>query len=393
MKQTQIYRAAVAYGAYKVASWAWNKWSGSSNQEEDIVNNEASSSRNLNHSSRRMKQKSRRNFMRKRKRSIHQCYFETMRASQEFMGSLRQTIESHTDYSNETKRLKQIRKKSIENGVVDQEDLWRVIKIKSMTRMVATLYVNTMLYLLLTVQIHVLGGCMFRDNQRSQSNEHDTFASGVNDQNNRKITELNQSKTITKDTHAAVLMQTHNFFSEVGIVELLNKIQSVVEKSTEKWITIKQSNNQLGVISSNDMTSTIKAIRCIETDGIIFDFFTISQQENGSQNQLENNLIDETFDISESPLFEESLSDCLQSSFQLLDSQLRSHLFQDQDTIHLVHVFGKLKKITNMFYETPQSRDDGQVWWDDEQVSFPNMYIQDMDRLETLKELGDVSFN
>lgn len=384
----------MAYGAYKVASWAWNKWSGSSNEEEDVVNNNEALSHNHSNpfspssSSKRMNHKTRRNFMRKRKRSIHQCYLETMHALDEFMGSLRQTIEAHTDYSNETKRLKQIRKKSTEiGGVVDQEALWRVIKIKSITRMLATLYVNTMLYLLLTVQIHVLGGCIFRENQHSQN-------SGVNDEIYENNTELDPSKKITKDTHAAVLMQTHKFFSEGGIVELLNKIQSVVAKSTEKWITIKQSNHELGEISNSDISVAIKAIRSIETDGTIFDFFTTSQQENQSQNnQFENSLIDETFDITESPVFEEALSDCLQTSFQLLDSQLQSHLFQDKDTIHLVHVFGKLKKITNMFYETPQSRDDGQVWWDDEQVTFPNMYIQDMDRLETLKELGDVSFN
>ncbi len=311
------------------------------------------------------------------------------------MHSLRQSIESQTDYSHETKRLKQLRKKNKdEMSVIEQEKLWKVIKIKSMTRIIATLYVNTMLLLLLTVQIHVLGGCMFHESQNNEDEDESTSvttaaaAVATADDDN----DVQQNHLVTKDTHIAVLMQTYNFFFESGILKLLEKVKLAVEKATESWITIEEP-NELGIISSHDFTTAIHIVRSIENEGIILDFVFPSRKNDESQRGLEKSLIDETFDIMESPVFDEAIRDCLQTSFQVLESQLQSHLFNGNDTIHLVHVFGKLKKITNNFYEKPQSFNEEQIICWDEQIHFPNIFVQAMDRLESLKELGDVSFN
>ena len=69
--------------------------------------------------------------------------------------------------------------------------------------------------------------------------------------------------------------------------------------------------------------------------------------------------------------------------------------------VHLAHVFGKLKKVANTIFEQSmmgRGDDEGEtieMLWSENynDVNYPNIYLQAMDRIHTLKELGDVSFN
>ena len=53
-----------------------------------------------------------------------------------------------------------------ERSIWDKEQrLWNYVKNKSVTRLVATIYAHTVIFLVLTVQVNLLGGRLLREEQ------------------------------------------------------------------------------------------------------------------------------------------------------------------------------------------------------------------------------------
>lgn len=440
-----VTKAITAYGVYKVGAWAWNKWQSPNKSDEDEDGVEAgyeyghqrhdhvNQHQYQNSATTRKNRIDSRKFMRKRKHQLHRCRLETMSTLDNFMNTLKSSIESETDFSKQTKKLKQIRKKTgnkgkqgdkgekdktqhneqdlnKENHVIDQETLWNEIKIRSMTRLFSSLYAHTIMYLLLTVQIHLLGGRIFREiideinkpETMSNMNNNDNNSSDNGNGNNENTGGGHHpNTTIDVSVHKAVLMQTYEYFFEKGIVTLMEKLTILVEKETKKWVTMSVESG-LGIVTIDDFMSTIDRIRSIERGNLFVDFIIPSQSQDGKDggegededNELVKDIIDETLDIMESPVFEEATQECLNLSFDTMKEQLQSNIFcGDKNSIPLVNIFGKLKKITNTIYEEPQEFNEEEQLWGDNAIKFPTIYVKAMDRLNTLKELGDISFN
>jgi len=384
-------RAAVVYGTYKIASWAWKQWGpGAANntkEEENIHNNAFTMDRNT----------SKRKYIRRRRYQLLKCYQETMNTVHAFMSTLKPTIESKTDFSSQTKRLKQIRKSRKEEGIQDHHDdiikseqivLWNDIKIKSLVRLFTSLYVHSVLYLLLTVQVNLLGGIIFRNND----------SSNISLEASR--TEIDKDR-VDEATHKDVLMRTFEHFFDIGIDKILDSLTTTIEKETRTWVAI-QSDNRLGTVTKSEFMSLVDKIRDIEKSISFVDLISSTETQNSNADNLDSandvhlvkRIIDETLDIVESPVFEEAKHECFDLSFETMKKSLHSNLFRDNsDSIHLVHLFGKLKSTTNIFYEQSQCNGEMELMWSENQVKFPNIYLSLLDKLDIVKELGDVSFN
>lgn len=355
----------------------------------------------ISNSTGRIRKNSRR-IIRKRRQQLFKCGIETLGALESFMDTLKSSIESKTDFSRETKKLKQMRKKKSAATVLDkdteenrdddndsaiskQERLWKEIQVQSMTRMICSVYVHTVLYLLLTAQIHLLGGYIFRDNIKTENEEE------VNSTNNHEPNVIGMDVSV----HKAVLMKTYEYFFDKGIVRLLGKVKAAVQRETQGWVTIS-SESGLGSISLDDFMQTIDKIREIEGDNLFLDMIRPYEEdaENEAHHSLAKSIIDETLDVMESPVFEEATQESLNVSFDITKSQLHTDLFNnDQKSTLFVHAFGKLKKITNVLYEKPRPSNEVEELFCENTVKFPNIYAMEMYNLDILKELGDISFN
>ena len=123
-------------------------------------------------------------------------------------------------------------------------------------------------------------------------------------------------------------------------------------------------------------------------------------------------ILEETWDILESPAFEAAEKECLNVTFRNLAQGGWGGVFKvasddngdcsDVLSMHLplASVLTQMKKVVNTFYTKPKSVDDSALYeWDISLVeernlpSYSNVHLSLMDKLSAVKELGDVSFN
>jgi len=382
-------KALAAYGAAKLVGWAWTKYRSEDTEDnqnenfelhDDNINlNQPLSAVHQQHNANVRDHQSRRNLMRKRRHQVNKCYLETIVTLETFMNhKLKQIIEKNLDFSTQTKQLKEMKKSKqiIEKSGVIKEKLWDDIKVKSITRMFSTIYAHTLLTLTLTIQIHLLGGRIFRDKLDSRNRNGPSEESCDYDY-----------------THKVVLMNTFEYFFENGVLQLIAELEAFVENETEHWVVL--SGDDLGSVTMQDFSSITVKIRSIERKNTFVDFFFPMNQAR-AVDELQQNIIDEVLDIMESPVFLEAKDECLSLSFETMKVNGWAKLFRDESSPELlVNLVGQLKKVTNTFYEAPSVSNSEleQMIWAENPMKFPNPYIKGMDRLESLKELGDISFN
>ena len=386
-------KALAAYGAYKIASWAWTKLGKDADDEEDFTQNEHASPHN---SPRRQNHHSSKAFMRKRQAQLHKCNRETITTLGTFLNAMKSSVESLSDYSQHTKILKKMRAGNVtsESGHGDsdcdvnpsKQELWNEIKTQSVTRMISTVYAHTILTLLLTVQINLLGGRIFREKLDPGDAGHSNLAQGGDTEGTGE-----DSKG---GTSHQVLMQTYEYFFQHGLKALVDDIRKVVQAETEEWEVVKkEEEHSVGSITLQQFDDGIHRIRQALED-ISFGQY-ICQFDDTVENEEVRLIMDETLDIIESPVFEISLMNVVNVTFDILRDKGYSTLFGDGDATEpqpLVQIVTKLKRISNSFYSSPDESTEDR-WAEKPMSSYPNVYLFHLDRIESVKELGDVSFN
>mmetsp|Transcript_25813 Transcript_25813/g.38158 ORF Transcript_25813/g.38158 Transcript_25813/m.38158 type:complete len:506 (+) Transcript_25813:84-1601(+) len=478
-------KALAAYGAYKIGSWAWNQLSSDDTsicreEEEEEASrpddnsycdgefeiqdhpSEPEPSSNLSKPqqekptiARRRNHHNSRLFMRSRRARLQKCSRETISTIGSFLNSLKGSIDSLTDISTQAKKLKQLRKTnsneiSDNNDVLSKQELWNEIKVKSIARMISSVYAHSIMTLIMTVQIHLLGGKIFREQFDADSNADTsarTESAGDNDESQQdETTNISQS-------HQEVLMQTYEYFFQKGLNLLVHDIEEIVQKELEDWevlVVKKYDNNDdatsTGTNSNRDEVSVassgvdalgridfitfeqgIQSIR--DTFEVKFSEDVESLRSSSSQqaptplvrymldfdySEMTTNdsnivkfIMDETLDIIESPVFDVARKDAMDLSFQVLRDRGYSGLFfagekeGEQKTaddfksreVPLANIITKLKKnSSNTLYSSPDTKTEDE-WADRPMSTYPNIYLYHLDRIECLKELGDVSFN
>lgn len=352
--------ALAAYGAYKFTSWVWNKVT------DESENHSASAHRGQTQS-----------YMRQRRQQIAKCRKEVITTSSSFLNTLKLRVDSLTDVSQETKLLKQIRSGQVEE--VSQEDLWDTIKVRSITRMIATAYAHTILALVLNVQIHLLGGKIFRKKIEARGDEADFIEKEDDNKENY---------------HQQVLVYTLEYFFDEGLNALVQDLQAKVEKYFEAYEVMNEDSRSVKVINLQEFDDAVSKVKS-DFEQVSFIQYICEFDGKASTASMEEVqfILDETLDVLDSPSFEIAKEELLEKTMKGLHDEYKI-LFQgdgDEGSKPVVTIVTKLKKICTSFYKSPEERSED-TFIDIPMSAYPSKYLYFMDRMNSVRELGDFSF-
>ena len=365
---TLVTTAVVGYGAYKLADWVWNEHLSPKKTPEESSGKEHETAVSKNPERWKI-----------RRQRLTRCRDETTMALEGFLGTLRDAIEARTSTTSETKLLKELR---IQRDQLDphirktqEEQLWNTIKIKSVTKMMVTAYAHTILFLVLTVQVNLLGGRLFEEQMR---NDGETMASD-------RMTSYQQS-------HRFVLTHTYEYFFAQGLDSLLSTVESAVADILGPWNVMDRSALNISRETLDDAITRIRQV--VEgRKGRSLMRFLMPPSANldvPMNDALASSILDETWDLLESPVLMDAQKDCLNATFSHMKMAHWGNIFSGGadtpqraatpwTTKPLAHVLTQLKTTTNSFYQKEENKN--------------NPYCSQMEMLPSLLELGDVSFN
>ena len=209
------------------------------------------------------------------------------------------------------------------------DDLWNEIYVQTITRYLSTAYAHTLLFLMSTLQIHYLGGKMFRKE------------------------DINEEQSI--------LVESHQYMLQQGLPLLVPIIRRTVEKLISEW---------------KSTTTLTKA----EVGSILQQ--AQQQLENGNNTKYSRNWIrfvlpdvtvDQLWDIATSPVWEDAQHQLIKETIKTsYSSQQHQDKASEEEQIPVAKHMAPLKKACKNI-----SVDENYTQW----ISLPTMY-----------ELGDISF-
>jgi peroxin-3 len=297
------------------------------------------------------------------------CREETAKALVGFLATARRVLDEATDTSAATKQLKELRAAAAllktENSNIDsneqQERLWNEVKRKSVARLIATAYALSILFLVLSVQVHLLGGRLFR--VQGSDDAKDDIAS----------------------RHEFVLTHLFESFFETGIERLVRAVERAVEQCWSDCNVLDPAFLEMNIQTIDRLLQKVRFQ--VESETNLLSFLLSDQHSSESSNNViadstATTILDETWDLLESPVFADAQRHCLDTTFTVLKEQHWGTIFgTDGTTLQpLATVLTKLKKTSKTFYE-PSS------------LGSTNSYVAVIQTLSSVVELCDVSFN
>merc|ERR1739844_762588 len=108
-------------------------------------------------------------------------------------------------------------------------------------------------------------------------------------------------------------------------------------------------------MTEDDFLKEMSRIRLIiETRGDL-EKMIILENNSGDKNEVTDRharvLLDETWDMIESPLFAYAMKDCIEVSFRLMRMDLTPTVFKGSEDLPLAQILTRLKYLLNGFYE------------------------------------------
>lgn len=440
---------------------------------------------------------------------MRKSQLETVSTLSNFLPTMQSIIEKQTKTTFETRELKRIRRQkqkvkssstaaSSTNNIQDstsnnnisqysEQELWDKIKIKTMTRLLSSLYGHTLLYMVLIVQIHLLCGRIYylQDVNSLDNNMATSVGTPPNESEFDNDTSNHQHHHTSK-VHKMVLTKTYDYFFTKGLPMLIEAIQESASHRLQDWHVLQTSAKEgrvnasgeqdvtvadtsdtneecdtpsndassreenekpsLGFLSEIEMDDALNQIRKdieehpqnkdSDLDITIFISnliqFVIPQEkksnedcdDNESGNGIEedvkdqepqhlaNFILDETWDILESPQFSVAEHHLLNETFRMLKEDGWGLIFHEplllssenasaaltsaDEGIPIANVITKLKKVVNTFYEVNQ-RDtefhDEWLLYRANDNRYPNIYVESLERVPILNELRKDCFH
>ena len=364
--------AVAAYGTYRLAKFAWDTyWQ----VEDDIGNGEEERNGDQEETAILFENNLCVGDDVKRMR-MQRCKVEASKALMDFLPSLKVCIENLecANFSECVRDLKAIRRRkkevkdsddsngddSIDGERERERELWDIIKVRSMTKHMCACYSFTIMFLLLNVQVHLLGGQNVRNRvmkKRDEENECDFHA--LND-NNDPIARI----------HHRVLKRTYDYFFKNGVPLLANDI----EKALSKNISDLDMRSVTG-ISKELFENTVKnARRDFELREGVLQYIIQDEDNLESDDSVVQYILDETWDIIESISFMTALNECMDILFHLAHENLT--IFDKKSTNSeyqepsLAQIVAQLKQVFSTFF----SKDDAKSSYIDKLILLPKVH-------------------
>jgi hypothetical protein len=392
---TIVTTAAVAYGAYRLADYWFSKNGDDEVQEEETSGgilqglwNGLGGRSTTNATTRSSPQIPIPKALtwKDRRQRLARCREDTRKALHNLLPTVRTAIEEATNTSKETKELKRLRAEKSSDGDDDEErqaELWETIKTSAFTRGICTAYAHTILVLVLTVQIHLLGGKLFQKQQHQQEQSEEDMDS-------------------YQASHRQALKHTYAYFFDKGLLSLVQTVRRSVSHVLADWDVsdpsslnmtqdmVEQALQEIRNVvlygtSSKQTSRRRRRPRSLLRFLLPPETITMDAEEpyDNDNNDLSQSILDETWDLLESPVLEDAQEECLNVTFDLMRDQGYSKLFDSEQTTTttqpLAKVIAQFKQISNTFYNY-------------EETSPSNDYYSSLEKLPCILELGDVSF-
>lgn len=353
------------------------------------------------------------------------CRLETSRAMFDFLPTLKKAIAKETDVRVETAELKKmrIRKKEIsemkinmesgddknnqinleeingeERSIWDKEQrLWNYVKNKSVTRLVATIYAHTVIFLVLTVQVNLLGGRLLREEQDKKE------PMGQNQQPSNATLGGERYRV----SHQAVLANTYHYLFTEGIPALVASVEGAISEILQNWDVLGDS------ASLRDVSGWLEHARDeierrqekIGGSNPLLKYVippegeAAAARDSSEKDELAKYILDETYDLLESPAYANAQRQCLNATFDQLRTKVLVNLFLPEDEIPLAKAITHFQKAAvKSFHTHPSHNEEIENWggilgmMERPLPSVPNAYISKLERLEYVLELADVCF-
>lgn len=355
---------------------------------------------------------------------MNRCRMEACRAMMDFLPTLKKAIVKETDVGRVTEELKRCRARrreiaNSENGSEGEDEeevirerereLWDEIKRKSVTRLVTTAYVHNLVFLVLTVQVNLLGGRLLREEQQEMIDGAD---------------ESLGTEEGYRASHQIVLARTYNHVFAKGIPALAEEVSKVVEDVVQDWDVLGSidddgSQAHKDCASLDEVSFWIERIRdCTEKRQQKVPCsplvqFVIPDEDNETMDELAKHILDETYDLLESPTFARAERTCLDATFAQLRDEGYAKLFssptindpptngiETKESKPLANVITHLQKAAvATFFKPPSKKDEIESWggvlgmMEEPLPSAPNVYLPMLEQLHSVLELGAVCFD
>ena len=444
---TAVTTALAVYGTYHLAMWAWNTWNAVSGDDEcddhdhDHANDtekkpphhqNTNSSTNTNTSNNRHRVTVTAQIQ--QRRCMAQCRRQTAATLAAFNTILLEKIEAGTETTIVRRQLKEIRKLQSDDTKHQESILWMTIQVETVTRLMTMAYATTLLYTTLTIQVYRLGGRMYHNNNNNNNNTN--HSAGFNPNGD----ELSSSLLVSLESQEALLLRSYDAFWERdgGLEELLEFVRSAVQTALKSWnIHDPTFALQMSVAQVEQAMAQIRTT--IEAKGDLLPRFIIMNDTadndvvlepatmttgTSSKTSTNNDLLNEMYDLLESPVANDALRDALQCVFTILQEQYIAPIFtsnnnnssssssssneksNNHDHGHdstqqnvvrpLPHVISQFKGLTNRFIVVNA---DHHVNHNNNSTSSRgssnhscSMYIAAMEQLPTIQEAARSSF-
>ena len=423
---TMVSAAVVAFGTYRLANWAWNTWycdSDQSNKNEapqrhsPAAHSDGSGFRGDQPLDSVRAPSMNPHRWRIRRQRMSRCRDEVMKALEGFLPTLKKQIEERTNTNKESLALKELRAQRNQDDEASQDspgeqarrreekDNWEAIKIKAITRMVATAYAQCILFLVVTVQVNLLGGKLFEEQLQNTSSASSMSIDSV----------ASDRMNAYGESHKLVLQYTYKYFFERGIVSLIGSVERVVSDVLRNWDVSDPSSLN---ISKEAFDQAINDIRAAEERGRVSSRsrrprsllrFLLPPSESFDANvhdELARWILDETWDLLESPVLIDAQQDCLKRTFERMRDHYWGKIFEEENdegiprhaanrtvTRPLAHVVTRLKHTSKSFFKPQQQATEDMILGMAAPRFTVNSYCAEMEMLPSVLELADVSFN
>jgi peroxin-3 len=385
-----------------------------------------------------------------RRQRMARCRDEAAMALSGFLSTVRRVVDERTDTLQELRELKKLRAErsrrhaaaaaaslSEETTAARREkELWERVKVRSVTKMMASAYAHSLLFLVLTVQVNLLGGRLFEEQiYRAHDNENDNEGHGHAGEESASVAAERRMSSY-QASHRFVLTHTYEHFFSRGLVQLIDAVERAAADALAEWDVLDASSLNFtidqfdgGIQQARALVGEAPSLSASgEARGLLrflvppFEGSAASAQLAGSD-ELARSILDETWDLLESPVLDDALVACLNTTFDVMRDQHWGTVFEDPSTsytlsgtagiaphpAHHVHVplatvLTKLKNTTGSLYEATRAASshhaDG-VPAEATTTSGPaaaavvvgsSSYCSALERLPTVLELADVSF-
>ena len=365
-----------AYGTYRLAKFAWDTYCECAKNEEEEEEKEdelreddgddAAEYIYFDH----MNGVPHNSLSRSKLIRIRRCREEVSTTFVQFLPLFRGCIEGLEliDASKYVKELKLLRRRkrqidlcsdtvSVSEVEEKEKTLWEEVKIRSATKFFVGCYSFTILYLLLTTQVHLLGNDNliqeFRDN--TSSDAIDIALTNLHKKEQGVVDEKAQM-----ETHRLVLKKTYDYIFQRGIPVLAAKIHNLLSKRMSGWDMSSGKN-----IPFEDISDIIKSIRSgIEsTNGEasnlspLIGYIVQDTQRISLDDPIAQYILDETWDLVESSVFHSAICESLDYLFDIVSEKLREDLNAniEEDGKSLTAYIANMKQISSSFHKKTEA--------------------------------------